>query len=90
MRISITPDAAPRRTTDFTVIDFVPSTYSLRFKLQDDAGPELLHAILGGAGYSTREFAVTTDAGATFHGCRISTETGREIGVDFRGQSEHA
>lgn len=87
MRISITPDAVPRRTTDFAVSDFVPTTYCLRFTLQDDAAPELLHAILGGAGYSTREFAVTTDAGATFHGCRISTETGREIGVDFRGRA---
>ena len=86
MRISITPEAGPRTTTDFMVIDFVPTTYGLRFKLQDDAAPERLHAILGGAGYSSREFALTTDRGLTFHGCRISTETGREIGVDFRWQ----
>jgi len=87
MRISITPAATPRTVSEFMVIDFVPMSYRLRFKLQDDAAPERLHAVLGGAGYSSREFALTTDAGMTFHGCRISTETGREIGVDFRWQA---
>lgn len=87
MRISITPAALPRTASEFDVSELIATSYRLRFKLEDDAAPERLHDALGGAGYSAREFALTTDRGTTFHGCRISTETGRDIGVDFREQS---
>ncbi len=87
MRIAIRLPAHPQLVSEFEVSEFTPSTYRLRFKLDDDAAPERLHDFLGGAGYSSREFALTTDRGVTFHGCRISTETGRDIGVDFQSQS---
>ena len=87
MRIAIRLPARPELVSEFEVSEFTPSSYRLRFKLDDDAAPERLHDFLGGAGYSSREFALTTDRGATFHGCRISTETGRDIGVDFQSQS---
>ncbi|HEY1954565.1 MAG TPA: hypothetical protein VGH28_03120 [Polyangiaceae bacterium] len=87
MRIAITLRGSGRAPSEFVVSDFVPTTYCLRFKLEDDADPERFHDALGGAGYSSREFALTTDRGQTFWDCRISTETGREIGVDFRSQS---
>jgi hypothetical protein len=87
MRIAITLRGSTRPPSEFHVRDFVPTTYGLRFKLDDDADPERLHDALGGAGYSSREFALTTDRGQTFWDCRISTETGREIGIDFRSQS---
>ena len=82
MRISITPDAGSRTVSHFEVSDFIPTSYGLRFKLAEET--ERLHEVLGGDGYSSRQFALETDRGVTFHGCRISTETGREIGVDFR------
>ncbi len=83
MRISIRSEAPHSAPNEFEVSDFIPTTYMLRFKFDDDASPERLHAALGGAGYSSRLFALTTDSGESFHGCRISTETGCEIGVDF-------
>lgn len=87
MRISITPDAAPGTKGEFEVSDFIATSYRLRFRFEDEAAPSRLHDMLGGAGYSSRAFALTTGDGATFYGCRISTETGREIGVDFRARS---
>ncbi len=87
MRIAIRSSASPQLVKEFDVSEFVPSSYGLRFKLGDDAAPELLHDFLGGSGYSSREFALTTDRGVTFHGCRISTETGRDIGIDFQSHS---
>jgi len=87
MRIAIRLAARPHLVGEYDVSEFVPSSYRLRFKLDDDAAPERLHDFLGGAGYSSREFALTTEAGVTYFGCRISTETGRDIGVDFQTQS---
>ena len=87
MRIAIRVAARPHLVSEYDVSEFVPSTYGLRFKLGDDAAHERLHSFLGGAGYSSREFALTTDRGVTFHGCRITTETGRDIGCDFQTQS---
>ena len=87
MHIAIRIAARPNIVSEYDVSEFVPSTYGLRFKLIDDAAHERLHTFLGGAGYSSREFALTTDRGVTFHGCRITTETGRDIGCDFQTQS---
>jgi hypothetical protein len=87
MRIVITLRGSSHAPSEFIVSDFVPTTYGLRFKLEDETDPERLHHALGGAGYSSRDFALTTDRGQTYSHCRISTETGREIGVDFRSQS---
>ena len=87
MRIAIRSSAHPHLVSEYDVSEFVPSTYGLRFKLEDDTDPDRLHEFLGGAGYSSREFVLTTDRGVTFHGCRISTETGRDIGVDFQSRS---
>ena len=87
MRIAIRSSAQPTLVSEFDVSEFIPSTYGLRFKLEEDTDPARLHDFLGGAGYSSREFAITTDRGVTFHGCRISTETGRDIGVDFHSRS---
>lgn len=84
MRIAIRSAAHPNLVGEFDVSEFVPSTYGLRFKLDDVGDPERLHDFLGGAGYTSREFALTTERGVTFHRCRISTETGRDIGIDFR------
>jgi hypothetical protein len=86
MRIAITLKGSQQAPSEFLVSDFQPTSYRLRFKLGDDGDPERLHAVLGGSGYSARDFALTTDGGQTFYDCRISTETGREIGVDFRSQ----
>jgi hypothetical protein len=86
MRISIAVRGSPHAPSEFVVSDFTAESYRLRFKLSDDGDPERLHAALGGAGYSSREFALTTDRGQTYLECRISTETGREIGIDFRSQ----
>jgi len=87
MHIAIRLADRPHLVGEFDVTGFVPSSYRLRFKLDDDGAPERLHDFLGGAGYSSREFALTTDGGVTFHGCRITTETGRDIGVDYQTQS---
>jgi hypothetical protein len=87
MRIAIRPAARPQVVSEFDVSDFTPTSYRLRFKLDDDAAPERLHDVLGGAGYSARDFVLTTDGGVTFHGCRISTETGRDIGIDFQSRT---
>jgi len=87
MRIAITLRGSPHAPSEFSVSDFVPSTYGLRFKLEDDSDPDRLHDALGGAGYASRDFALTTDRGQTYSHCRISTETGREIGIDFRSPS---
>jgi hypothetical protein len=87
MHIAISLSDTPHLVSEYDVSDFVPSSYRLRFRLDEDAAPERLHDFLGGSGYSSRAFALTTDRGVTFHGCRITTETGREIGVDFKTQS---
>lgn len=86
MRISIWTADAPNRAHDFDVSGFVPTSYRLRFRFDDDDAAERLHTALGGAGYSSRTFVLSTEDGEVFHGCRISTESGHEMGLDFTHQ----
>ena len=71
MRISIWTADAPNRAHDFDVSGFVPTTYRLRFRFDDDDAAERLHVALGGAGYSSRVFVLSTEDGEVFHGRSI-------------------